>query len=76
MSTASSKKNREMAPGKIYDMLLGIRTADKVTVHFKDGRVVHGALIFNPFKGTGRLINIDQEVSVDFTVDDIRDLKM
>jgi hypothetical protein len=42
MSTASTKKNREMAPGKIYDMLLGIRTADKVTVHFKDGRVVQG----------------------------------
>ena len=76
MSTASSKKNREMIPGKIYDMLLGARTADKVTVHFKDGRVVHGALIFNPFKGTGRVINIDQEVSVDFAVDDIRDLKL
>jgi len=51
------------------------KATDKVTVHFKDGRVVHGALIFNPFKGTGRLINIDQEVSVDFAVDDIRDLK-
>jgi len=75
MSTASSKKSREMVPGKIYDMLLNARTADKVTVHFKDGRVVHGALIFNPFKGTGRLINIDQEISVDFAVDDIRDLK-
>ena len=74
MSTASSKKSREMVPGKIYDMLLNARTADKVTVHFKDGRVVHGALIFNPFKGTGRLINIDQEISVDFAVDDIRDL--
>lgn len=76
MSTASSKKNREMVPGKIYDMLLGARTADKVTVHFKDGRIVHGALIFNPFKGTGRVINIDQEVSVDFAVDEIRDLKL
>jgi hypothetical protein len=76
MSTASSKKNREMVPGKIYDMLLGARTADKVTLHFKDGRIVHGALIFNPFKGTGRLINIEQEVSVDFAVDDIRDLKL
>jgi hypothetical protein len=76
MSTASSKKSREMLPGKIYDMLLTARTADKVTVHFKDGRIVHGALIFNPFKGTGRVINIDQEVSVDFAIDDIRDLKL
>jgi hypothetical protein len=61
---------------RLYDLLLGARTADKVTLYFKDGRVLHGALIFNPFKGTGRLINIDQEVSVDFAVDDLRDLKL
>jgi hypothetical protein len=73
---SSAKKNRELVPEKIYDLLLNARTADKVTMHFKDGRVVHGALIFNPFKGTGRLINIDQELSVDFSVDDIRDLKL
>ncbi|MBL8861369.1 MAG: hypothetical protein JNK02_05095 [Planctomycetes bacterium] len=75
MSTAS-KKNRELVPERIYDMLLSARTADKVTMHFKDGRVVAGALIFNPFKGTGRVINIDQEVSIDFAIDDIRDLKI
>ena len=74
MSTTSKK--REMIPEKIYDTLLGSRTADKVTIHFKDGRAVHVALIFNPFKGTGRIINIDQELSVDFAVDDIRDLKL
>ena len=74
MST-TSKKNRELIPERIYDMLLTARTADKVTMHFKDGRVVAGALIFNPFKGTGRVINIDQEVSVDFAIDEIRDLK-
>jgi hypothetical protein len=76
MSISSSKKSRELVPEKIYDTLLGVRTADKVTMHFKDGRVVHGALIFNRFKGTGRVINIDQEVSVDFNVAEIRDLKV
>ena len=75
MST-TSKKPRQMVPEKIYDLLLGSRTADKVTMHFKDGRAIHGALIFNPFKGTGRIINVDQELSVDFAVDDIRDLKI
>jgi hypothetical protein len=65
-----------MVPEKIYDILLGARTADKGTISFKDGRVIQGALIFNPFKGTGRIINIDQELSVDFAVDDIRDLKL
>ena len=75
MST-TSKKPRQMVPEKIYDLLLGSRTADKVTMHFKDGRAINGALIFNPFKGTGRIINIDQELSIDFAVDDIRDLKI
>jgi hypothetical protein len=44
-------------------------------MHFKDGRGLHGALVFNQFKGTGRLINVDQELSVDFSVDEIRDLR-
>ena len=60
---------------RLYDLLLGARTADKVTLYFKDGRVLHGALIFNPFKGTGRLINIDQEMSIDFAVDQLREVK-
>jgi len=73
---SNPKKPRQMIPEKIYDTLLGARTATEVTVHFKDGRMIHGALIFNPFKGTGRIINIDQELSVDFAVDDIRDLRL
>lgn len=73
---STPKKSRELVPEKIYDMLLNARTADKVVMHFKDGRIIGGALIFNPFKGTGRLINIEQELSVDFAVDDIRDLKL
>jgi hypothetical protein len=68
-------KSRTTDSQRIYDLLLGARTADKCTLYFKDGRVLHGALIFNQFKGTGRLINIDQELSVDFSVDDLRDLK-
>lgn len=71
-----TKKSREMVPERIYDILLNARTADKVSMRFKDGRVVQGALIFNPFKGTGRLINIDKETSIDFAVDDIRELKL
>ena len=75
MST-TTMKSRTSDSQRIYDLLLGARTADKVTLYFKDGRVLHGALIFNQFKGTGRLINIDQELSVDFSVDELRDLKL
>jgi hypothetical protein len=73
MSTTTSTKT--LIPEKIYDMLHNARTADKVTVHFKDGRVIAGALIFNPFKGTGRLIDVEKETSIDFAIENIRDLR-
>lgn len=73
--SSTTMKSRTTDSQRIYDLLLGTRTADKATLYFKDGRVLHGALIFNQFKGTGRLINIEQEISVDFAVDDLRDLK-
>jgi hypothetical protein len=73
--TSSTKKGRAVDPERIYDLLLGARTASECTLHFKDGRILRGALVFNQFKGTGRIINVDEEVSVDFAVDEIRDLK-
>ena len=72
--TTGTKKNR-VDPERIYDMLLRARTAEVCTVHFKDGRVLRGSLVFNQFKGTGRLINVDDEVSIDFRVDELRDLR-
>lgn len=74
MST-STKKSRAVDPERLYDMLLSARTADVCTLHFKDGRILRGALVFNRFKGTGRLINVDDEMSMDFAVDELRDLK-
>lgn len=63
-------------PERLYDLLLTARTADKVTLYFRDGRVLSGALVFNPLKGTGRLINVDREMSIDFTVDKLRDVRV
>ena len=74
MST-STRKGRNVDPERLYDLLLGGRTADLCTLHFKDGRVLRGAVVFNQFKGTGRLINVDEELSIDFAVDELRDLK-
>jgi hypothetical protein len=73
--TTSTKKNR-VDPERIYDMLLSARTAEVCTVHFKDGRTLRGALVFNQFKGTGRLINVDEEFSYDFNVDQVVDVKL
>ncbi len=74
-SMTTTKKSRAVDPERLYDLLLGARTAEVCTLHFKDGRVMRGALVFNQFKGTGRIINIDEEISVDFSVDELRDLK-
>jgi hypothetical protein len=37
--------------------------------------VHRGNLVFNQFKATGRLINIDQELSLDFGVEELRDIQ-
>lgn len=66
---------RQLVPEKIYDLLIAARTADKVIIHLKNGSSIAGALIFNPFKGTGRIINVETETSTDFDIADIRDLK-
>ena len=62
-------------PERIYDLLRGARMADLCTVHFNDGRVFSGALVFNRFNGMGRLINVDEEFSIDFEIDDVREVE-
>lgn len=76
MATATTaRRNLVVDTELLYDMLLGARTADRVTLNFKDGRVITGALVFNQFKGTGRLIDVDKEMSLDFGIDELRDVK-
>ena len=72
----TSRTRHTPDPERIYNLLLrAARLADMCNVHFKDGRVFSGALVFNPFKGTGRLINVDEEFSIDFEIDDVRDVR-
>ena len=61
---------------RIYDLLMNARQADWVTLRLDDGRSLSGAIIFNEFKGTGRLINVDEEISFDFEVDQIVDVQL
>jgi hypothetical protein len=60
----------------IYDLLMNARQADWVELSLEDGRSMSGAIIFNEFKGTGRLINVDEEISFDFRVDQVVDVKL
>ena len=61
---------------QVYDLLMNARQADWVELSLEDGRNMTGAIIFNEFKGTGRLINVEEEVSFDFNVDQVIDVKM
>lgn len=74
-ATMSRKMSKIPSAQKIHDLLLSARGADWVHLHFKDGRTLFGSIIFNEFKGTGRLINIEKEVSVDFHIDHLRDVR-
>lgn len=61
---------------RVYDLLMNARQADWVELSLSDGRRVTGAIIFNEFKGTGRLINVEKEISFDFNVDQVVDVRM
>ena len=61
---------------QVYDLLMNARQADWVELSLEDGRCMSGAIIFNEFKGTGRLINVQQEISFDFNVDQVVDVKI
>ncbi|MEE2886063.1 MAG: hypothetical protein VX951_01415 [Planctomycetota bacterium] len=55
---------------------MNARQAAWVELHLTDDRSFEGAIIFNEFKGTGRLINVQNEISLDFTVNQVRDVKI
>ncbi len=68
----SQAKSRE----EVYDLLMNARQASWVELRLSDERQVQGAIIFNEFKGTGRLINVEEEISFDFNVDQVVDVKI
>ena len=69
-------KNHTRSREEIYDLLMNARQAAWVQLHLTDDRSFEGAIIFNEFKGTGRLINVQTEVSFDFNVDQVVDVKI
>lgn len=61
---------------EIYDQLMNARKAPWVELAWMSGDRQQGAIIFNEFKGTGRLINIDDEISIDFRAEEIRSVQI
>ncbi|HKE00009.1 MAG TPA: hypothetical protein VKE69_03285 [Planctomycetota bacterium] len=74
-ASALRRKLRSLSPEKAQEALAASRTAEHVLVYLRDGRVIDGAVLFNEFKRTGRVINIFSETSVDFRLDEVRDVR-
>ena len=71
-----SNTQTEIDREDIYDLLMNARQANWVELEWRNGNKLSGAIIFNEFKGTGRLINVDEEISFDFEVDQIVDVEL
>lgn len=74
--TMAERTARKPTRERVYDLLMNARQAAWVELSLNDGRRVSGAIIFNEFKGTGRLINVEKEISFDFKVDQVVDVRM
>ncbi|MBX7143278.1 MAG: hypothetical protein K1X79_02395 [Oligoflexia bacterium] len=61
---------------RIRDLLVAARESDFVEIQLEDGRTFRGALVFNPFTGEGRLINLDEEFSFDFHLEQVQTVKI
>jgi hypothetical protein len=72
----SDRNTSRLTRDEVYDLLMNARQAEWVQLSLEDGRSLSGAIIFNEFKGTGRLINVDEEFSYDFNVDQVTDVKI
>ncbi|MEW6741633.1 MAG: hypothetical protein AB1486_02645 [Planctomycetota bacterium] len=63
-------------PSNILQDLRKAAKADRVCLHFRDGKVVEGAILFNELKQCGKIINIEEEFSMDFNACEIVDVKL
>lgn len=71
-----SRSSRKKRVPNILEQLISGCDAERVAVQFVDGRVLEGALLFNPIKRSGKLINVDQEFSLDFDPLEVKEIKV
>lgn len=76
MTTAKEVKRRRRRSLTILEQLIAGCDAERVSVRFLDGAVREGALLYNAIKRSGKLINVDEEFSVDFETSEVRSIKI
>ncbi len=71
-----SRTSRKKRTPNILEQLVAGCDAERVAVQFVDGRTLEGALLFNPIKRSGKLINVEQEFSLDFDPIEVKEIKI
>ena len=66
---------RKRSPTVLEQLISGC-DAERVAVRFVDGRLLEGALLFNPIKRSGKLINVEQEFSLDFEPLEVKEIRV
>ena len=76
MSRKRIRPWRKAATATSFAALKAATREEKVSVEFIGGRTVEGAILFNESKGCGKVINVEEEVSVDFRIEQIAAVKL
>jgi len=72
---APRTSKRKRSPTVLEQLISGC-DAERVAVRFVDGRLLEGALLFNPIKRSGKLINVEQEFSLDFEPLEVKEIRV
>lgn len=74
-ATAKERQRRKRVPTVLDQLIFGC-DAERVAVHFLDGQVREGALLYNAIKRSGKLINIAEEFSIDFDTNQVKAIEI
>jgi hypothetical protein len=70
------RTSRRKRTTSVLEQLIAGCDAERVAVQFLDGRLLEGALLFNPIKRSGKLINVEQEFSLDFEPLEVKEIRV
>ena len=73
--TRGRRRAKKRTP-TVLEQLISGTDAERVAVHFLDGRSKEGALLFNAIKRSGKLINVEEEFSLDFDTHEVKAIKV
>jgi hypothetical protein len=70
-----AKESTNMAERLLKSLKKAARS-DIVSLTFKDGKTIEGAVLFNEVKKSGKIINIVEEISVDFELEEVSRVRL